>query len=74
MKKKKEAQTSSKFARVFKSTIGVGLKVLTVFIPQTKLATIAGGIAIWAVESLVKNSKSTVDDKVLDLVKKELKK
>jgi hypothetical protein len=46
------------------------LKVITIFIPQSTLAKLAGGIAIWAVESLVKNSKTKVDDEGLVIVKK----
>jgi len=49
------------------------LKLITIFIPQGTLMRISSSIAIWAVESLVKNSKSKVDDKVLSIIKKELK-
>jgi hypothetical protein len=59
-----------KLSTIFKSS----LKIVTVFIPQGALAKVAAGIAIWAVESLVKNSKTTVDDEALKVVKKIVKK
>jgi len=55
-----------KFIKLLKST----LSVATFFIPQSLLARIASGVAIWAVESLVQNTKTTIDDKGLEMVKK----
>lgn len=55
-----------KISTIFKSS----LKIVTLFIPQSVLVKVAGEIAIWAVESLVKNSKSKIDDKGLEIVKK----
>ncbi len=47
-------------------------KIITFFLSKSVLMRISSSIAIWAVEALVKNSKSKVDDKILDLIKKEL--
>lgn len=58
-----------KIGKIIKS----GFRVVTLFIPQTVLAKIAGEVAIWAVESLVKNTKTKVDDKGLEIVKKVVK-
>ena len=58
-----------KFGKILKSSI----RIFTKFVPQTLLASIAGELAIWAVESLVKNTKSKVDDKVLDIVIEKVK-
>ena len=70
MTKKENKSKSTKIVRLFKSSI----KLITFFIPQTILVRISIGIAIWAVESLVKNSKTSIDDNVLKIVKKELNK
>ncbi len=55
------------------SLLKSSLKLITIFIPQTILAKIAIEIAIWAVESLVKNTKTKIDDKGLEIVKKIVK-
>ena len=67
---KKKTNKSSKIIELLKSSI----KLITLFIPQSTLVRISTGIAIWAVESLVKNSKTSIDDNVLKIVKKELNK
>jgi hypothetical protein len=59
-----------KIGQILKSS----LRLVTFFVPQAALAKIASEVAIWAVESLVKNSKSKVDDKILDIVKTNVKK
>ncbi len=58
-----------KISKIFKSS----LKLVTIFIPQSVLAKVATEIAIWAVESLVANSKTKIDDKGLEIVKKVVK-
>ncbi len=62
---------------MFKMKIGKliksSFKIVTVFIPNAILAKIAIEIAIWAVESLVKNTKTKIDDKGLKIVKKIVK-
>lgn len=45
-------------------------KTISLFIPNTILARITAQLAILAVESLVKNSKTKVDDQGLEIVKK----
>ncbi len=55
-----------KILKLFKATT----RVVTTFIPNAMLAKIASEVAIWAVESLVKNTKTQVDDKGLEIVKK----
>lgn len=58
-----------KVLKLFKTTT----RVITTFVPNALLAKIASEVAIWAVESLVKNTKTTVDDKGLEIVKKVVK-
>ena len=58
-----------KIISLFKSS----LKLITIFIPQTILAKIASEIAIWAVEALLKNTKTKIDDEDLEIVKKIVK-
>lgn len=55
-----------KIFNIFKATT----RIVTTFIPNALLAKIAGEVAIWAVESLVKNSKTKIDDEGLEIVKK----
>ena len=55
--------------KLFKSSI----RIVTFFIPQTILAKVASELAIWAFESLVKNTKTKIDDKGLRIVKKIIK-
>ena len=52
--------------KVFKS----GVKIVTVFLPQGALAKVCIGVGTWAVEELVKNTKTTLDDKALAEFKK----
>lgn len=59
-----------RLGRIFKSS----LRLITTFVPNAVLAKIATEIAIWAVESLVRNSKTTIDDKGLEIIKKVIKK
>jgi len=54
----------------FFSIIKPFTKTISLFIPNTVSARIASQLAILAVESLVKNSKTKVDDKGLEIVKK----
>jgi len=63
-----------KFWKGLKFAAKSSLKLITVCFSQSTLLRISSSIAIWAVESLVRNSKSKVDDKVLDIIKKELNK
>lgn len=58
-----------KIFSIFKATT----RVVTTFIPNALLAKIASEVAIWAVESLVKNSKTKVDDEGLKIVKKVIR-
>lgn len=58
-----------KIFNLFKSAT----RVVTTFVPNALLAKLAGEIAIWAVESLVKNSKTKVDDEGLAIVKRVVK-
>lgn len=58
-----------KLASIFKAS----LKIITIFIPKAQLVRIASGIAIWAVESLVKSTKTTLDDRGFAIIKKVIK-
>jgi hypothetical protein len=69
MKKKEKKRKQLNILNIFKC----GFSVVTMFIPQSVLAKAASGIAIWAVESLVKNTKTKIDDKGLEIVKKVIK-
>lgn len=60
----------SRIFKIFKNTT----RIITTFVPNAILAKIATEVAIWAVESLVKNSKTKVDDEALKVVKKAIKK
>jgi len=69
MKILKFIETRNKAVGLVFPQIKLALKLVTIFIPQARFAKIAAGIAIWAVESLVKNSKTKVDDEALKIVK-----
>lgn len=55
-----------------KKLIKTTLRIITVFIPKARLAKMASSIAILAVESLVANTKTKVDDKALKIVKQAI--
>lgn len=57
-----------KISNIFKHS----LKIVTIFIPQARLAKLAIGVGLWAIESLVKNSKTTLDDDAYKVAKKLL--
>ena len=57
-----------KMGKIIKS----GFRIVTIFVPKTILAKAATELAVWAVESLVKNSKTKVDDKALNTVKRAI--
>lgn len=55
-----------KIGTIIKSSV----RLITFFIPQAVLAKLASELAIWAVESLVKNDRTEVKEEGLAIVEK----